>query len=149
LLVDIIDNILPVVSGRDWRLQKGTNQHYYELYCQQSKKLNEDPVSFTTFCRYLTTLKIHKCTVVGCLCQLCLKNDEEHKELKSKQSEEFFQDKIRLKNGEIDYIVMMDFSCIQLLEVMAQDLVVVIYTKGNEKIDYKYYHIIGEEHVKK
>lgn len=52
-LAEIIDQILPQASGRDFRVQSGTNIHWYEKYLKHCKDLSEiePPVSFSSFYR--------------------------------------------------------------------------------------------------
>jgi hypothetical protein len=59
LLIHTIDEILPVRSGRPWRLQRQTNQRLYHQYSERVQASGHDPLSFSTVMRHLSSLSIH------------------------------------------------------------------------------------------
>ena len=61
-LREAVDDLFPIQSGRNYRLQYKCKSFYYEDYLQ----MVEDPVSYSTFCKYLRTLKIWRVKATQC-----------------------------------------------------------------------------------
>ena len=46
---EVMDEVMPYASGRDWREQIGTNQHLYEVYVNRCVTNGVEPMSLTFF----------------------------------------------------------------------------------------------------
>jgi len=59
-LLNTVNELLPVSSGRPWRRQRETNQQLYDRYCALAAQHDQEPVSFSYFMhRHLSGLHIH------------------------------------------------------------------------------------------
>ena len=67
-MVQIIDHLIPVASGRNYRIQIGTTKYIQQKYKETALK---EPLNLTTFSNYLKTLKIHHVKYYNCpICEV-------------------------------------------------------------------------------
>lgn len=79
-LKQTVDAILPIQSGRNWRLQEITNIELYKKYLTICEKENSGIVSFSFFENYLRKLNIHHISKTN-FCKKCQFKDTAHAQL--------------------------------------------------------------------
>jgi hypothetical protein len=117
----ILDDILRVQSGRNWRYQEVTNKELYRQYCNQV--LHGNPVSHTYFIySVLAKLNIHHSKKMK-FCPICeqIENGEQgedldrHLEVVAIQRKEYINDKLAIGNGDFTTaLITQDFTQIEL-----------------------------------
>jgi hypothetical protein len=127
LLAAIIDELLPVRSGRRWRIQRQTNEKLYRQYCERVEAVNQIPLSYSyVIFTYLPTLYIHHenktkycphCDIVASVSNLIgpLTKQQDwafwHFEHAPKQEREYLRQKELISHGlTAGVIVCQDFS---------------------------------------
>jgi hypothetical protein len=95
LMLSIVDELLPVMSGRWWRCLSVTQELVYERYVKMVKERGSDDssmeVSPTYFYKYLKTLYIHH-TDLRWFCPYC---DERNTLMKKKENNELTPEEVR------------------------------------------------------
>jgi len=146
-----------VVSGRSYRLQTFTDEELYARYFDHCWKRNAPPLSKTTlFYKYLAKEKIHH-NRDATFCKYCAKlegntnvelDDDERAELEGHrqrwydQTSAYLAEKLRITLGEnpMDFLIIQDFTQLEVQNIFYQDLIIVIYQysdKGNGAINTK------------
>ena len=99
----IVNDLLPVSSGREYRIQRLTNNQLYEQY----RKLASQPYSFDAFVKYLRTLTIYHSNYYPCpLCET--KDCQTHTSQYTHQRKSFLLQKESLQ--PCDKLIILDFS---------------------------------------
>ena len=134
----ILDDILQVQSGRNWRYQEVTDKKLYELYLGQV--LHGKPVSKTYFVySVLAKLNIHHSKKMK-FCPICEqienRNENEdldrHSELVAIQRRAYMDDKLEIGSGNNETaLITQDFTQIELESGFIQDLIICKYTTQN------------------
>lgn len=165
LMITIVDELLPVVSGRDYRILPITKRFLYERYIQEiSERYRPNDVSVISYSRfyiYLKTLKIHRDKSYN-LCPHCtnliqlqkinqltlmeksiIRKLETHQKISIIQRKCYTLERQKLQQGKL--LLIMDFTDIQINSLSYQDLIVVYYEKEENEILPKYQHYIGTD----
>ena len=151
---EILDDLIPVQSGRDFRTQEMTNKGLYELY---ENSIEGKPVSKSYFLyQILTKEKIHHSKKMK-FCPLCekyedQKADEEvmkHVQLFPIQRRKYMKDKEVIISGKdsTTVLVVQDFSQLELDSSFVQDLILCKYSYNKDKedkLDREYRHFVGQ-----
>jgi transposase len=150
---EILNQILPVQSGRDWRVQEMTDKKLYELYDTLAEG---KPVSKSYFFyQILDKEKIHHSKKVK-FCPLCERYPEdrdeevlEHVQLFPIQRGAYLDDKQNIQSGKdsTTVLVTQDFTQLELEGSFVQDLILCKYSynkDSKDKLDREYRHFIGE-----
>jgi len=159
----IVDDILPVKSGRNFRVLYTTYLHVYNKYAS----LAPYPVSYQHFMKYMHSLQIHHGELFG-TCPHCLQKKEmdqlPNNGFTLEEASEFY-DLLRHARyfplqlncyhlqkshpGEGQMIITMDFTKIDLVNHYFQDLVVCITKKPpGQNIQQFYLHFLGQKREK-
>jgi hypothetical protein len=150
---EIVNQILPVQSGRDYRVQEATDKKVYELYETLTKG---KPVSKSYFFyQILAKEKIHHSKNLK-FCPICERYPEDHSEevlehvqLFPIQRQAYLEDKQGISSGKdsTTILVTQDFSQLELDGSFVQDLIICKYSynkNSSDKLDREYRHFIGE-----
>ena len=151
---EILDDILPVQSGRDFRPQEMTNKRLYELY---ESSVEGKPVSKSYFFyQILAKEKIHHSKNTK-FCSLCEKYEDEkddeeateHVQLFPIQRRSYLKDKEDISSGKdsTTVLVVQDFTQLELDGSFVQDLILCKYSYNKESPDHlnrEYKHFIGQ-----
>jgi hypothetical protein len=150
MLMSVIDDLLPTISGRDWRLMTIPNDEFYRRYVSKCHEKGIAPMSQSyVIYNILSKLKIHH-SRDETMCNLCKIKDPEHLEIRTKQMASYFKDKELIASGSRpkDVMIIQDFSQIQIGNCgFYQDLVVCIYfynATNVDKLERKYFHFVGK-----
>lgn len=151
---NILDDILPVQSGRNYRYQEITNKTLYEKYVSLVKSGN--PVSKTYFIyTILSQYNIHHSKKMK-FCVYCekIQNGEtnskldNHLELVSIQRRMYMRDKLAISSGDSSTVlVTQDFTQIDLESGFIQDLIICMYSYDKSSVDglkREYKHFVGK-----
>jgi hypothetical protein len=150
----ILDDILPIQSGRNYRYKETTDKQLYNTYC--NKVVNGDPVSKSFFVYSIVAKERKRHSKARKFCLLCKQlesrnmdqNLVKHKELVGIQRLEYKKQKENIGNRIIPTValIIQDFTQIQLENSFVQNLIICIYKKNNEKngLNRTYKHFIGK-----
>jgi len=165
-ITDIINELLPVRSGRNWRTKTTTFKKLYTLYCEQSKLRQLKPRSNFFLRTRLRKLNIHN-SKDDELCPHCfkfkqlqnkaplsaqeqkqLKKCEEHERVRIQQSSTYLHLKTELANGHLPRtcLVIQDFTELEPQSEGYQDLIFVLYHHNSHNtggLDCTYRHFIA------
>ena len=148
----ILNDILPVQSGRNWRYQEVTDKKLYEMYKAEVK--SETPVS-KSFLIYKVLAKenVHHSKAVK-FCPICELEDEntvvsKHKELIAIQKIAYQQQKKEIATGKSlkAILITQDFTQLELEGSFVQDLIICKYShkKGaKDGLEREYVHFVGK-----
>lgn len=142
-----VDDLLPIQSGRDVRLQYKCKLDYSKDYSELAK----DPVCCATFCSHLSTLKIWRATTVQCPhCEVLrtLKNLSKTSTLDAKQEKKLANKRrhqtiagiqkrmfmsVKSAANQLDsttVLVTLDFAKVAVVQRSFQILHTIIYCRG-------------------
>jgi hypothetical protein len=160
-----LDENIPIQSGRNFRVQRCTDEKLYADYFVQCCEANTVPVSKSTFFyKLLKKEKIHHHTNDP-ICQYCNKlertpkeelTEDELEELERHQKT-WFQQSIAYKGYKkrlieqkdpTKFLILQDFSQLQAQSNYFQDLIIVLmcYNPDAEGgLQVEYFHFVGSE----
>jgi hypothetical protein len=151
--LEIIDDLLPTVSGRDYKVMKKTEEATYQDFLFRVEQRNLIPISIKTFRKLLSGFKIHHsskstgcpvCVLNNCLWEISNEEKElltNHLSQTEKQITSYLEMKDSLKPGEV--IVVQDFTKIDISSSSRQCFCICIYSKEEEKIKRRYLTFLG------
>lgn len=138
-MIEVVNEQLPVVSGRDYRLQTKTTKRLFDEYT----KIAKQPMSLSTYEKYINTLKIHHSNHHNCpVCDDILTHpdhQQQHFNFYQYQRRKFVEQKQQI-NAETALFIVLDFSKIN----DRQDLIISIL--NNEK-KYVFHHLISDKGI--
>ena len=144
---------MPFVSGRDYRIQRGTFKHIYEKYKSYAATMKWKPLSKSYLRDLVHHDKVHRVTKPD-FCAICMQNSkvkrspeqiEEHKRVATEQKR-VAMDQMRTLRP-FDLLIVQDFTQIELSPTGSlQDLILVAYrrTESEGELERVYYHYVGE-----
>jgi hypothetical protein len=147
----ILDDIIPVQSGRDYRYQEVTDKKLYEVYCGST----DHALSKSFFLYSIVSQEKIRHSKSRKFCPLCEKfengdkSDElkQHQKLIPIQRGEYHTQKKNIEDGitPTTALITQDFTQLEFAGGFVQDLIICIYTKDKEKIGLNrvYRHFIG------
>lgn len=156
----ILNEILPVCSGRDFRYQEETDDKIYQEYCRMVKK--GEPVSKTFFVYTILTHELIHHSKKPKFCKLCEKYDEciskdqevpekliHHKELILLQRGTYALQKKRIAEGKAKETVLItqDFTQLEFDGGFVQDLIICCYdhdSNAKDGLKRSYRHFVGD-----
>lgn len=170
--IDFLDEVLPVVSGRDYRILKMTQEKLYELYIEKCNELGiENPLGKTYFFdNILGKQKLRK-SKDETICSYC-KDNKEFKKVPENQRTNKMQETIQktdehiqrwyrqanyykyikqsIADGTLEkcILVVHDFTQIKAQGTFFQDLIICFYSRDPSSADNlqrKYFHFVGKE----
>ena len=153
--LQILDELIPVVSGRDYRYQEMTDDHLYEQYCE--KLQNGLPVSKSYFVKKILFTQQIWHSKKPKFCNYCQEFEsgvntsklKDHQDLIKFQRGQYKKEKEEIANGSDDAILItQDFTQLEIETGFIQNLIVVKYSHDISKEDglrRDYCHFVGEK----
>jgi len=161
VIQEFLDEEIPVISGRSFRVQSITDEELYARYFGYCCNHNLWPVCRATFTfHFLKKERIHH-NRDDAMCKYCAKlagktgddlDEEELQELESHKERWYAQgaayllEKERIVKGEDpdEILVLQDFTQLQVQSTFYQDLIIVFYSHKEGGLSTKYFHFVGE-----
>lgn len=170
-MISTVDSLLPVKSGREYRIQQVPNRMLFIKYQEQTKAANRQALSESTFNRYLDSLAIHH-EDAGAICPHCeaLQFDTdipEKKRIKLRHHDQFKSRQIlayldqRKDMTSDDLMILADFTYHDYITHGFQDMILCFYERTENgmylfffpffslicfsgTIDSSYHHFVAE-----
>lgn len=157
IIAAFLDQAMPFVSGRNYRIQSGTFQYVYDQYKLYLKDISYEgkPVAKSYLRKCVCKDNVRKIVKVD-ICPICSgttkkkytnEEIEDHKQLCKLQKQAAMKHLKDLRTGVISgHVIVQDFTQVQLSPSgFIQDLILVHYEKeeGFQELKRTYYHYIG------
>lgn len=164
LLVDILDELIPVVSGRDFRIRWARLKTLYSWYVEkaQLRAPTLKPIGYNKFKELLSKERVHK-GKKPTLCEYCheiflgsplTEQLRAHLEAKERQSAQYLRLKRVLAEGKLpegSALIIQDFTQVNLEGGFVQVMIVCVYTydpSAKDKIKRNYFDFVGQKGLK-
>lgn len=159
--IDILNELIPYQSGRDYRYLKMTKKHLHKKYLDICTERNISPVSKSfVWTNLLKDEKIWRSND-EIACPHCLKFKElegklsltaneqrdliklqSHKKNLVDQFTRYFKAKTDLLENEV--MIVQDFSQLQCQKDSYQDLIITIYQKKDGQLEHQFLHFVAK-----
>jgi hypothetical protein len=146
------NDYIPILSGRNYRLQIPTDKHLYEIYQARVSKQGGKPLGYSTLIyKFLQKENIHH-SKDDSLCPICVLDadnikKQKHQELKKIQLLSYLSMKKKLGKEDLEdcLICIQDFTQIPVQSTFYQNLIITFYKWNNENstLEHSFEHFIG------